>query len=615
MSEPASALGADQFARESAEVNLRRARVMITLVLVVHVAVVALGREPAGDLAGPERAWWAMLWLSHAVMTGVAGTLLLLALLPARVFGRADRSPVGSVIGEATYAAYLGMGVASALNDQRLFASNINAYVIAVLVPPLVFRLRFVPVAVVQVIAMLAFFVFLPTVQPSEAARLSVMVIVPILGLLGSGLAYVLTDFARKAVAARLAQQLQATEIERKNAELEAKKGELESLNTSLERRVAEQVDVIVARAREVDALNAQLMERVQERSRELSSALARLARTSGQTSGVLPPGTRLGDRVTIETVLGQGGMGVVYRGHDSVTDSPVAVKVVQAASAAELDGLQRFLREARAAASVQHPAIVRTLHVDVSDDGELFQIQELVVGKPLDRVLSAGRLSPALACRVGEVLADALAAAHRQGVIHRDVKPPNVLLTEAGAGLKLLDFGISKVREARAEHGLLTKEGLVVGTPAFMAPEQITDPNAVGDRTDVYAAGLVVYHALAGRSPFAATSASLLLVAQVTVEPEPLTALVTGLPAELTALVHRALHKNASERPSADELARGLAQIAESLGAPPLPELVAAVPVDVRMSPAEPRPADISALATREQGARPTETRRSSIA
>lgn len=593
-----------RFASESAETNLRRARVMIALVLVVHVGVVFFGNAPAGELADAERAWWAMLWLSHAVMAGVASSLLALTALPGRLIGRPTwKSVIEPVIGEVTSIAYLAMGIASSLNDQRQFASNINAYVIAVLVPPLVFRLRFPPIAIAHAAGLCAFFVLLPGVQPSEAARLSVSVIVPVIVLLGLGLSWVLTSFAKKELESRVALEAQREEIARANRELEGKQDELETLNTSLERRVAAQVEEIVVRAKEVEALNAQLMERVQERSRELSSALARLAKSSGKAGQLLEPGARLGDRVRIESVLGQGGMGVVYRGHDSLTDLPVAVKVVQAASASELDNLQRFLTEARAAASVQHPAIVKTLHVDVSSDGELFQIQELVIGKPLDRVLADGRaLSPGLACRLGAVLADALAAAHAKAVIHRDVKPANVLLTETGAGLKLLDFGISKLREARKDTGTLTKEGLVVGTPAFMAPEQITSPELVGDRTDVYAAGLVVYHALAGRSPFGATSGALLLVAQVTVDPEPLSSLVRELPPALIELVHRAIDKDAGQRPSAVELARALTEIADTLGAPTLPELARGV----ELAPERPaRPADISALATREQGRR----------
>lgn len=382
-------------------------------------------------------------------------------------------------------------------------------------------------------------------------------------------------------VVSRLVHFIEAvtSELEQTNLDLKAKKGELEALNAELGERVAAQVEEIVTRAREVEALNAQLMERVQERSRELSSALARLARTSSGPGHLLAPGARLGDRVTISSLIGKGGMGEVYRGHDAVSNLEVAVKVMQAASVGELDNLQRFLLEARAASSVQHPAIVRTLHVDVSSDGELFQIQELVLGKPLDRVLGEGRsLRAGVACRVGAVLSEALAAAHAASIVHRDVKPANIILTETGAGLKLLDFGISKMREARGENPAFTGDGFVAGTPAFMAPEQITEPHRIRDRTDVYAAGMVVYHALAGRSPFRATSGPLFLAAHMTVDPEPLASLVHELPDDLVALVHRTLAKNPDERPSAAELATSLHAIADALGAAPLPALVGAL-------------------------------------
>jgi tRNA A-37 threonylcarbamoyl transferase component Bud32 len=378
-------------------------------------------------------------------------------------------------------------------------------------------------------------------------------------------------------------------ELEETNQHLKAKKGELEALNAVLEERVATQVEEIVRRAREVEVLNAQLMERVQERSRELSSALARLAKASGGPESLLGPGARLGGRVTIAALLGKGGMGEVYQGHDSVTNQQVAVKVMQAASLKELDNLQRFLQEARAASSVQHPAIVKTLHVDVSSGGELFQIQELIVGKPLDRVLGEERaLEAGVACRLGAVLSEALAAAHEAGIVHRDVKPANVILTETGAGLKLLDFGVSKMREARGEDPKFTAAGGMVGTPAFMAPEQISDPTRIRDRTDVYATGMVIYHALAGRSPFRARSAPLFLAAHMVAEPEPLAGLVPGIPGELAALVHRALAKNPDERPSAAELAVGLHTLADALGAAPLPVLVGALTLSPQTAPSE---------------------------
>jgi len=572
---------------------------MISLVLAVHLLVVFFGEAPAGELAASERAWWDTLWSTHAVMAVVGVVLLGLTALSTRVLDTgAEPGLVARWIGELTYAAYLAMGVASSLNDQRQFSSNVNAYVIAVLVPPLVFRLRLAPVLILHATSLVAFLYLLPSVQPSEAARLSVSVISPIIALLGGGLAYALTSFARTEGQKRMTLGAERAAVEAKGAEVEGKRGELEALNADLERRVAEQVREIVAHAREVDALNAQLMERVQERSRELSSALARLAKASGD-SAALAPGSRLGGRVTIESVLGQGGMGVVYRGHDSVTDLAVAVKVVQPASVGELDNLQRFLLEARAAASVNHPAIVRTLHVDVSEDGGLFQIQELVVGKPLDRVLGEDRALPiGTACRIGGVLAEALAAAHASDVVHRDVKPANILLVETGAGLKLLDFGISKIRAARGEHPPLTREGPGVGPPAFMAPGQIPEPARVRVRTAVYAAAMVVYHALAGRSPFGATSAPFLLAAHVAVDPEPLASLVPDAPSALVTLIHAALSKSPDERPTAAELAEGLHAIADGLGTAPLPALVTALEL---APPRSPRAAEVSAMTTRQ--------------
>lgn len=572
---------------------------MIALMWLVHVGVIAFGTAPSGTLQASEVAWWEMLLLSHQTMAAVSSALLLATLLPD---ARRPRV-IDAWIGEVTYAAYLAMGVASALNDQRQFSSNINAYLIAALVPGLVFRLRSAPVVAMHLLAITALLGGLPFVQPSEAARLSVSVIAPVISLLGMGLTHLLTSFARTEHSSRIALEAQRAEIESKNAALAGKQAELESLNSSLEKRVQEQVEEIVVRAREVEVLNAQLMERVQERSRELSSALARLARNSGG-GGALKTGSILGDRVRIDSVLGQGGMGIVYLGHDVRTESAVAVKVVQAASVSELDSLHRFLQEARSAASVQHPAIVRTLHVDVSDDGELFQIQELVVGIPLDTWLADQRVvSMDLACRIGGVLSEALAAAHAQGIVHRDVKPANIILTKTGVGLKLLDFGISKMAETRREHGTLTREGLVVGTPAFMSPEQITDPAHVGDRTDIYAAGLVVYHALAGRSPFAATSASLLLVAQVTVDPEPLHRLRPDLPTGLHDLVHSALEKDPSKRPDASAFASALHAFADGLDAPSLDALVSTLE--------EPKPRAgtpriyASAVATRQASAK----------
>ncbi|MGZ3408080.1 MAG: serine/threonine-protein kinase, partial [Polyangia bacterium] len=179
-----------------------------------------------------------------------------------------------------------------------------------------------------------------------------------------------------------------------------------------------------------------------------------------------------LGGRFVVEEIIGQGGMGSVWAGVDKSSGARVAIKVIQATSSRQLDALRRFIREAGATATVNHPAVVRMLHVDVSDDGLLFQVQELVVGETLTRRLGLP-WPPGEAARLGAVLAEALAAAHAEGVVHRDVKPDNVMLTTTAPGLKLLDFGIAKLYDAVSLGRETTHAGVILGTPAYMAPEQ----------------------------------------------------------------------------------------------------------------------------------------------
>lgn len=353
--------------------------------------------------------------------------------------------------------------------------------------------------------------------------------------------------------------------------ELQARSA-LARMNASLERRVEDQVGEIVARAREIEGLNVRLSEKVAERSRELSMALARLAGADrGQSA--LERGTVLGDRVTIEEPIGAGGMGIVYRGFDRVSQSPVAVKLVQAASAGELDGLHRFLREAQAMASVHHPAVVRSLHVDVSEDGRLFQIMELVEGDTLAaRLRLGGAMPPPVAARVGQVLAAALASAHAAGVVHCDVKPANIMITRAPPGLKLLDFGVSQLRGAH--RGREADGARVLGTPEFMAPEQAGDRESVTDRTDVYALGLVVYECLARRLPYSAQTPRDWMIAHATRLAADVRELVPGVADALADVVMACLQKDPLRRPSAAEAAEALGAFADRAAAPPLEQV-----------------------------------------
>jgi serine/threonine-protein kinase len=355
---------------------------------------------------------------------------------------------------------------------------------------------------------------------------------------------------------------------------IEEQRKALTQLNLGLERRVEEQVSEIVARAKEVELLNAQLQTQVRERSTELAKALAKLAERR-RDDGKLRRGVVLGERFEIEGLLGEGGMGVVYQALDRHSGARVAIKVVQAVTS-QIDAVQRFLREARAAAAITHPGVVRMLQVDVTDDGTLFQAQELVAGDDLElRVRRGTCWDPCVVARLCATLFDALAAAHARGIVHRDVKPGNVMITRAEPGLKLLDFGISKLYEDALGDSGATRTGTILGTPAYMPPEQLVASSEASDRVDVYAAGVIAFQLLTGRFPFELERAvandplgQLGAPAPNARELEP------NVPAELAELVAACLATRPEARPAAAEMALRLSAFADQRKTPALPEL-----------------------------------------
>ncbi len=377
--------------------------------------------------------------------------------------------------------------------------------------------------------------------------------------LVGSSLGIVGSTLRERASARAFASRLRLAEAHRELAESRAS---LADLNRELETRVAEQVREIVRRAGDVEALNAQLQLKVQERSRELALALERL----GASGPRLSAGAKLGDRATLVRAVAEGGMGQVFLARDEVTGGDVAIKLIRPEIATGAEALRRFVAEAEVAASVRHPGIVRTLHIDVTPEGQIYQLMEWVDGVPLSAELGHGPLAPADAARIGAVCASALAAAHAASVIHRDIKPSNLMLCAQAPGLRILDFGISKRAAGDAQ---LTRTGHALGTPAYMSPEQSHDAASVTPATDIYSLGVMVFQLLAGRLPFAAADTVGQLVAHRTEAPA-LDALV-GVPEELVRLVARCLDKTPTARPSAAELAALLGELADRLGAPPL--------------------------------------------
>ncbi len=288
-----------------------------------------------------------------------------------------------------------------------------------------------------------------------------------------------------------------------------------------------------------------------------------------------LASGVRLGP-YQIESPLGAGGMGEVYKARDTRLNRLVAVKILPAALAADPTFRDRFEREAKTIASLTH-AHICTLHDVGSHDGVDYLVMEYLEGETLAARLERGALEPAEAYRIAIELAGALDRAHRTNIVHRDIKPGNVMLTKQGA--KLLDFGLAKPSTAvGAAAGLsmlpttppgLTAEGTILGTFQYMAPEQLEGREADA-RTDIFAFGAVLYEMLTGRKAFEGRSYASLISSIMSSQPPPVSALQTLSPAALDQLVARCLAKNPDDRwQSARDLEGQLAWIAESAPAP----------------------------------------------
>jgi tetratricopeptide (TPR) repeat protein len=259
-----------------------------------------------------------------------------------------------------------------------------------------------------------------------------------------------------------------------------------------------------------------------------------------------------LAGRYALHRELGRGGMATVYLAQDLRHDRPIAVKVLHPELAATL-GPARFQREIRVAAQLQHPQIL-PVYDSGADAGVLWFTMPYVDGETLrQRLQHTGAFPIPEALRILGYLARALAYAHRRGVIHRDVKPENVLISQEN--VFLADFGISKPVDAAANQ-YLTTGGLVVGTPSYMAPEQAAADPATDHRADIYAFGILAYELLAGEPPFANLPLGLLFAAHASREPEPIARRRPDVPSSIASLIARCLRKDPAERwDSADAL------------------------------------------------------------
>ena len=258
---------------------------------------------------------------------------------------------------------------------------------------------------------------------------------------------------------------------------------------------------------------------------------------------------------------LGQGGMATVYKALHVGFDEVCALKVINQELASDLSFVKRFGQEAALTRKLQHPNAVRVEDIDQADDGRPFMVMEFIEGESLKDVIQHQAPLPVpRACRIAKQVAAALDAAHRLGMIHRDIKPGNILLTRPATGAgeelaKVLDFGIAKMKEAHLAGGAatLTRTGTSIGTPAYMSPEQAMGKTGEGldGRADLYSLGVVMYEMLTGELPIQAESEVQMLIGQISTAPEPIRARRPELPDGIGAVVMRCLEKDPGRRPA----------------------------------------------------------------
>ena len=336
-----------------------------------------------------------------------------------------------------------------------------------------------------------------------------------------------------------------------------------ERQSRELEARLA----TIEAKSREIEKLNRELRHQIGLRSRQLSAALA----TLGARAGGLATGAEIAGRYRVLGHLGTGGMGIVYEVERLTDARRLALKLLHGHARPEV--VARFAREAEILAQLHHPNLVEIVDIDISADGQLFIVMELVEGMSLALACDGDR---DLAWRVHVLteIAAGLIAIHGAGIVHRDLKPANVLIADGGPTgdiVKIADFGVSSVDPhappgdraidpaEQSTLGCLTAPGVIVGTPRYLAPELVRGASAATAPVDIFSFGVLAYELLGGRPPHHDNAFAQRLQGGTSARPRSLAELVPGMPLELVALVHDCLSPERDDRPTAVALVQRL--------------------------------------------------------
>ncbi len=267
--------------------------------------------------------------------------------------------------------------------------------------------------------------------------------------------------------------------------------------------------------------------------------------------------GTRLSDRYDILSVIGRGGMGVVYKGRHETMDRMVAIKMLHAHLVSDTEAIKRFHREAKAVSRVKHPHTVALYDFGITATGQPYIVMDFIDGYSLKRVIKEeGALSLTRVEHIFQQVVDALACAHDEGIVHRDLKPENIMLSrrsDSEEWVEIVDFGISKLKSKETQQTYnITRVGDVCGSPPYMSPEQCLGTSLpIDHRSDIYSLGIVVYESLAGRLPFKAKTAIEMIDCHLYAPPAPLKVSNPDLACceALNSMLAKALHKEPDQR------------------------------------------------------------------